>query len=66
MEIYIGLLISFCLLIYSVLRNIFIGYMLISCWVLFAIISLKKGYASKEIAIMSFNGAKQSFVVLKY
>ncbi len=65
MELYIGLLISFCLLVYSVLRNIFIGYMLISCWILFAVISLKRGYPLKEIAIMSFNGGKQSFVVLK-
>jgi NhaC family Na+:H+ antiporter len=65
MDIYIGLLISFCLLIYSVLRNAYIGYTLIACWVLFAVISLKKGYLLKEIAIMSFNGGKQSFIVLK-
>jgi NhaC family Na+:H+ antiporter len=65
MEIYIGLPISFCLLIFSVFRNIFIGYTLITCWVLFALISLKKGYALKEIARMSFNGCRQSFVVLR-
>ena len=65
MELYIGLLISFCLLIYSVLKNLFIGYTLIACWLLFALISLKKGYKLKEIAIMSFHGGSQSFVVLK-
>lgn len=65
MEIYIGLPISFCLLIFSVFRSIFIGYTLIACWVLFAFISLKKGYTLKEIARISLNGGRQSFVVLK-
>jgi NhaC family Na+:H+ antiporter len=65
MEIYIGLPVSFCLLIFSVFRSIFIGYTLIACWVLFAFISLKKGYTLKEIARISLNGGRQSFVVLK-
>jgi NhaC family Na+:H+ antiporter len=65
MEIYLGLPISFCLLMLSVFKNIFIGYTLIACWAIFAVISLKKGYPLKEIARMSFNGARQSFVVLR-
>lgn len=65
MEIYIGLIISFFLLIFSVIKNIFIGYMLITCWVMFTLIAFKKGYKLSEITKMSFNGAKQSFVVLK-
>lgn len=65
MEIYLGLLVSFCLLIFSVLNKIYIGYMLIICWILFALISLKKGYSLREIIKMSYNGGRQSFVVLK-
>lgn len=65
MWIYIGLSISLLLLIFSVLKNIFIGYMLIICWVLFALISFKKGYTFNKIIKMSFDGGKQSFVVLK-
>jgi NhaC family Na+:H+ antiporter len=65
MGIYIGLLLSFFLLIFSALKNIFIGYALIACWALFAVISLKKGYSLKEIARMSLVGGRQSFVVLR-
>lgn len=65
MEIYIGLPVSLCLLLYSVLNNIFIGYTLIACWLLFALISLKQGYTTREIAAMSWRGGRQSFVVLK-
>ncbi|MGD0152757.1 MAG: Na+/H+ antiporter NhaC family protein [Thermacetogeniaceae bacterium] len=65
MEIYVGLVISFCLLIFSVLNNIFIGYMLIACWLLFTLIALKRGYTLKDIGRMSYGGGRQSFVVLK-
>lgn len=65
MEIYIVLIVSFFLLIFGVLKNIFIGYMLIICWILFALVSFEKGYTLCEIANMSYNGGKQSFVVLK-
>lgn len=65
MEMYIGLIIAFLLLIFSVLKNIFIGYMLIACWILFAVIAFRKGYTLSKIGKMSFDGGKQSFVVLK-
>lgn len=65
MGIYFGFLVSFCFLIFSVLKNIFIGYALIACWVLFSLISIKKGYTLKEIGKMSYNGGKQSFVVVR-
>lgn len=61
----IGLLLSFLLLIFSVLKGIFIGYSLIVCWILFAVISFKKGYKLNDIVKMSHNGGKKSFVVLK-
>lgn len=65
MEIYIGLIISFCLLIFGVIKNIFIGYMLIICWALFILIALKKGYKFKEVMKMSYDGGKKTLVVIK-
>lgn len=65
MEMYIGLIVSLFLLIFSVIKNIFIGYILVACWILFAIISFKKGYNLNKIIKISFDGGKQSFVVLK-
>ncbi|OQB20829.1 MAG: Malate-2H(+)/Na(+)-lactate antiporter [Firmicutes bacterium ADurb.Bin182] len=65
MEIYIGFLVSFGLLIFSVLKNIYTGYVLIVCWIIFALISLKRGHSLKEILGMSYGGGKQSFVVIR-
>jgi NhaC family Na+:H+ antiporter len=65
MEIYIGLILSFLLIMYAAINSIFIGYVLIICWLLFIFVSLVKGYELKEILNMSFNGGKKSFVVLK-
>jgi Na+:H+ antiporter, NhaC family len=65
MDIIFGLLVSFSLLIFSVMKNIFIGYTIIICLVLFSLISLKKGYGIREILKMSYEGGKQSFVVLR-
>ena len=65
MEIYIGFLVSFGFLVFSVLKNIFIGYVLIACWIVFALISIKRGHNLREIFSMSYNGGKQSFVVIR-
>ena len=65
MEMYIGLLMSFLLIMYAVFNSMFIGYILIICWILFILISLKKGFKLKEILKMSSTGGKKSFVVLK-
>lgn len=65
MEIYIGLIISFCLLIFGVIKNIFIGYMLIICWAIFVLIAIKRGYKIKEVMKMSYDGGKKTFVVIK-
>lgn len=65
MDIYIGFIISFLFLIFGVVKNIFIGYMLIICWGIFAIIAFKRGKSFKDIFSMSYNGSKQAFVVLQ-
>lgn len=65
MEIYIGLLLSFLLIMYAVLNTIFIGYVLIICWIIFVLVSIKKGFKIKEILKMSLTGGKKAYVVLK-
>ncbi|MHC1719851.1 MAG: Na+/H+ antiporter NhaC family protein [Clostridiaceae bacterium] len=65
MGMYIGLLISFCLLIYGAFKNIPIAYMIVICWCIFAVVCLRKGFKIKEILGVSYEGAKRSFVVLR-
>lgn len=65
MEVYLGLLISLFLLGFCVLKNIYMGYALIISWLLFVIIAFRRGFKLKDIVIMSYNGGKKSFVVMK-
>lgn len=65
MEVLVLLIISFCLLMFAVLKNLFIGYPLIICWSMFLFFSLKKGFTFKEVLGMSYEGGKKSFVILK-
>lgn len=65
MDIYLGLFISFVIIIFGVLGNVFIGFLLIACWVIFALISVKEGYNIKSILMMSYAGGKKSLVVVK-
>jgi NhaC family Na+:H+ antiporter len=65
MEIYFGIVISLILLGMCVLKNIYMGYALIISWLLFVLITLRKGYKFKDIMLMSYNGGKKSFVVIK-
>ena len=65
MDIYLGLFISFVIIIFGVLGNVFIGFLLIACWIIFASISVKRGYNIKSILMMSYSGGKKSLVVVK-
>lgn len=65
MEIIIGFILSFLLLLIGVLRGTFIGYPLMISFVIFALIYLKKGHSLKELYYTSWNGGKRSFVVLR-
>ncbi|WP_315119828.1 Na+/H+ antiporter NhaC family protein [uncultured Clostridium sp.] len=65
MEMYLGLITSFCLLIFGVFKNLSIGYMLLICWGIFVVICLRRGFTIKNIFKISFMGAKESFIVLK-
>lgn len=65
MDIYIGLFISFIIIIFGVLRNAFVGFLLIACWSIFALLSIKRGYTIKNILAMSYSGGKKSLVVVR-
>jgi Na+:H+ antiporter, NhaC family len=65
MDIYIGLIFSFMIIIFGVLRNVFVGFLLIACWIIFASLSIKRGYTIKNILTMSYTGGKKSLVVVK-
>ena len=65
MEIIIGFIMAFSLLLIGVLKGIFIGYPLILSFLIFSIIYLRKGYNLKSLIKISWHGGKRSFVVLK-
>ncbi|MGV8981640.1 Na+/H+ antiporter NhaC family protein [Clostridium sp.] len=65
MDIYLGLFISFLIIILGVLRNVFVGFLLMACWIIFASISIKRGYNIKKILMMSYSGGRKSLVVVK-
>lgn len=65
MDIYMGFIVAFLFLIFGVIKNIFIGYMLMICWGIFALIALRRGKNFKDILDMSYKGSKQAFVVLQ-
>ena len=65
MEMYLGLIISFCLLIFGAFKNIPIAYMIIICWCIFAAICLGRGFKTKRVLEVTYDGAKRSFVVLR-
>lgn len=64
MEVILLMVLSICLLMLSVIKNVFIGYPLIVCWLLFLIYALKKGYKFKDILFMSYEGGKKAFIVI--
>ncbi|AKL97293.1 malate-2H(+)/Na(+)-lactate antiporter MleN [Clostridium aceticum] len=65
MDIIAGMLITFCVLIFSIYKGIFVGYPLLMGFLIFSYISLRRGFSLSEILIMSYTGGKKAFVVLK-
>lgn len=65
MEIIIGFILSFLLLLVGVLKGIFIGYPLMVSFLIFASIYIRKGHSFKELTRISWQGGKRSFVVLR-
>jgi Na+:H+ antiporter, NhaC family len=64
MAIIIGMLITFCTLIFSVYKGIYVGYPLLLGFLIFTYISWRRGLKLSDILKMSFYEGKKSFVVL--
>ena len=65
MDIAAGMIISFSALIYSVSNSIFVGIPLILSFLIFSVISLKRGFSARDILSMSYEGSRKAFVVLR-
>ncbi len=65
MDIMVGVVISFLLLIGGVSRGIFVGYPLILSLLIFVGISIKRGFEIKNILKMMYKGSKKSFIILE-
>lgn len=65
MEIIIGFIFAFSLLLIGVFKGIFIGYPLMISFLIFAFIYLRRGFKLKDLVQISWNGGKRSFIVLK-
>lgn len=64
MDIIIGMIITFFVLIFSIFKGIFVGFPLLLAFFIFACISLRRGFTLKNIIKMSIDGGKKSFIVL--
>jgi len=65
LELILAFIITFILLVLSVYKGVFLAYPLFCGLLLFSIVAVKRGYKVKDILIMSFKGAKKSFIVIK-
>lgn len=65
MDIIIGMVVTFCLLIISIFKGIFVGYPLLLGYLIFTIISLVRGFKWTQVLTMSITGSKKAFVVLR-
>lgn len=65
MDIIIGVVISFLLLIGGVLKGIFVGYPLLISLLIFIVISIRRGFKFRSILEMIYKGSKKSFIILE-
>jgi Na+:H+ antiporter, NhaC family len=65
MDIIASFLICFILLIISAFNNIFVGYTLALCLIIFCILAVSKGFGINEVLKMVYEGGKKSFIVLQ-
>lgn len=65
MDLIVVLLITMSLLLFSVIKGIFVGFPLLISLLLFAYLGSRKGFSVREIASMAFTGAKKALIVLR-
>lgn len=65
MDLIMGMFVTFCVLIFSVYKRIFVGIPLLIGFFIFTFISWRRGFSLRDIFIMSYTGGKKAFVVLE-
>ena len=65
MDLIIAFIVTFALLVLSVLKGIFLAYPLIAGLILFILVEFKRGIPLKRLLSMSFNGGKKSLIIIK-
>jgi Na+:H+ antiporter, NhaC family len=65
LDIFLGIIISFILLISSVYIKMFVAYPLIISLVIFMLIAMNKGFGFFAVVKMAYNGGKKAFIVLR-
>ena len=65
MDIVIGMLVTFSILILAVFNGIFMGMPLLIGFIIFAFIAWRRGFSLRDILMMSYTGGKKSFIVLE-
>lgn len=65
MDIIIGMIAIFCILIFSIYKGIFVGFPLLLGFFIFIFISWRRGFPLSDIIEMSIDGGKKAFIVLK-
>lgn len=65
MELILGFILSFSILIFGVLNDVFIGYSLLISLFIFSLISYRAGNEPKKVSLDAWHGGKRAFVVLR-
>lgn len=65
MDIIIGMLVTFSILLFSINKGIFVGIPLVIGLFIFTFISWRRGFSLQDICTMSYAGGKKAVVVLK-
>lgn len=65
MDLIIAFLVTFLLLIFSVLNGIFLAYPLIVGIIIFIIVAVRRGNTLKKVLSMAFNGGMKSLIVIR-
>ncbi|MCT4583835.1 MAG: Na+/H+ antiporter NhaC family protein [Peptostreptococcaceae bacterium] len=65
MDIILGMIFTFLLLIYFISSNVFVGIPLLFGLLIFCFIAYRRGFLIKDIFNMAYTGSKKAFVVLQ-
>ena len=64
LDLIIAFIVTFILLLFSVVKGIFLAYPLMAALILFIVVAFKRGNTFKSILCMALTGGKKSFIVI--